>query len=402
MQASLIVAAGGSGSRFKSSLAPHHTSPRKGGGRIKEGGPSKLFVKLGGKPVLAHCLETFQKFPQIREKIVTVPRGEEKNVLAMLKENGVSGVRVVAGGRTRAESVLNGIKAAKAGTDWVMVHDGARPFVTEQAVGKLLKEVEGFDGALLSKKVVPTLKEAGPDGKIVRTVDRTRLFEAETPQLIKREVLKKAYKNPEALNATDEASLAESVGARVKLVVHDSWNPKITTAQDLELAERFLGTAQTVTGFGRDIHRLVEGRKMVLGGIVIPFEKGPLGHSDGDALLHAVTDAVLGCMGAGDIGDWFSDKDPKNKNIASTKILSAVLEEAAAKGFEAAHVDTVIVLERPKLGKYKQEMKNKIAALMNLAPENVSIKAKTMEGLGPEGQGLAVSAEAIVTMRRTK
>ncbi len=391
MQASLIVAAGGSGSRFQKSLK----------GRSAEKKASKLFLSLNGKPVLAHCLEAFEKFPQIKERIVTVPAGQEKAVLGLLRENGVTGVKVVRGGKTRAESVLNGLKAARPANSWVMVHDGARPFVSEASIEKLFRELEGFDGALLSKKVVPTLKEAGEDGKILRTVDRSRLFEAETPQIIKREVLKKAYKLPDALQATDEASLAEAVGARVKLVVHDSWNPKITTVQDLELAERFLGTAgKVMTGFGRDLHRLVEGRKMILGGVHVPFEKGPLGHSDGDALLHAITDAVLGCMGAGDIGDWFSDKDPKNKNIASTKILSAVLEEAGRKGYEASHVDTVIVLEKPKLGKYKQQMKETIARLMKLAPENVSIKAKTAEGLGAEGQGLAVSAEAVVTMRK--
>ena len=137
-----------------------------------------------------------------------------------------------------------------------------------------------------------------------------------------------------------------------------------------------------------------------MGGIRISFEKGPLGHSDGDALLHAVTDAILGAIGAGDIGDWFSDRDPKFKNIASSKILEKALEEIAKKGWRVRNVDTVIILERPKLGTYKKLIRENLAKLLELAPEEVSIKAKTAEGLGPEGEGLAVTCEALVTMKR--
>lgn len=392
MRVGLVVAAGGSSSRF-------HKSASKSGAKLPE---SKLYLPLGGKPVLVRSLEVFENLSEISRAVVTVPKGQEIFVRSLFKKHGLKKPVVVRGGQTRAESVKNGMKALGASADWVMVHDGARPLVTQDSIRKLFLESAGMDGVLLAKKVVPTLKEAREDRVVLKTVDRTKLFEAETPQMIRRDVLEKAYRLPQSLQATDEASLAEAVNGKLKLVVHDTWNPKITTVQDYDLARKFWDAqaVTTRTGFGRDIHKLVPGRKMILGGVKIPFEKGPLGHSDGDALLHAVTDALLGTMGAGDIGDWFSDKDPKHKNIASTKILQAVMAEAKKMGITPAHVDTVIVLERPKLGAYKLEMKKTIAKLLDLSLENVSIKAKTAEGFGPEGQGLAVSCEAVVTVRK--
>lgn len=394
MRVGLVVAAGGSSSRF------HKSSIKAGNSKVKLP-ESKLYLPLGGKPVLVRSLEVFENLPEISRAVVTVPKGQETFVRGLFKKHGLRKPEVVRGGETRAESVKNGMKALGRSAEWVMVHDGARPLVTKTSVQKLFKESSGADGVLLAKKVVPTLKEAREDLVVTKTVDRSKLFEAETPQMIRREILERAYKLPESSKATDEASLAESVNAKLKLVVHDSWNPKITTVQDYELAHKFWESQSvTRTGFGRDIHKLVTGRRMILGGVKIPFEKGPLGHSDGDAVLHAITDAVLGTMGAGDIGDWFSDKNPKHKNIASSKILQAVMAEAEKKGITPLHVDTVIVLERPKLGAYKQKMKQSIAKLLNLPLENVSIKAKTAEGFGPEGQGLAVSCEAVVTVRK--
>ncbi len=152
-------------------------------------------------------------------------------------------------------------------------------------------------------------------------------------------------------------------------------------------------------GIGYDIHALVKGRRLMLGGVEIPYPKGLLGHSDGDALLHAVSDAVLGAIGAGDIGEWFSDKNPKTKNIASSKILRAVLDDAAKRGWKIEHLDSVILLEKPKLGEMKKKIRANLAALLGLEEEAVSVKAKTAEGLGPEGEGLAVTCEALVTVR---
>ena len=356
MRIGLVVAAGGSSSRFHKSAS-----------KFKANLPaSKLYLPLGGKPLLVRSLEVFENLSEISRAVVTVPKGQETFVRSLFKKHGLKKPLVVRGGETRAASVQNGMKALGRSADWIMVHDGARPLVTENSVRRLFTESSGMDGVLLAKKVVPTLKEAREDRVVVKTVDRSKLFEAETPQMIRREILEKSYRLPESLNATDEASLAEAVNAKLKLVVHDTWNPKITTVQDYDLAQKFWNAqaVTTRTGFGRDIHKLVPGRKMILGGVKIPFEKGPLGHSDGDAVLHAITDAILGTMGAGDIGDWFSDKNPKHKNIASTKILQSVMVEAKKQGITPVHVDTVIILERPKLGAYKQKMKQVIAKLL--------------------------------------
>lgn len=398
MRVSLIVAAGGSGSRFK----PPASSARSKKSRGHSGGlPSKLFFSLGGRPVLAHSLSAFQNFPEIEETVIAAPRESLAAIEALVRQNKWRNTRVVAGGQTRAESVWKAFQSTKSRNDWVMVHDGARPFIAPEILKALFREAPKADGVIVAKKVVPTLKEVRGKNQILRTVDRTFLFEAETPQLVRRKILKQAFQTlPGAFKATDEASMLEALKANVKVVAHEDWNPKITSYKDLELAEAYLNRNQAParTGFGRDTHRLVKGRKFLLGGIRIPFEKGTLGHSDGDALLHAVCDAILGATGAGDIGEWFSDRNPEFKNIPSGKMLAAIFADALKKGWQAVHVDTVILLEKPKLGPYKLKMKKNIAKLLGLPEDAVSVKAKTAEGLGPEGEGKSVTCEAVITL----
>ena len=397
MSVSLIITAAGAGKRF---LKGHRLRGRT----------NKLFSPLGGKPLLAHTLESFKGIPEIREILLTIPRGTEKRVRTeILKKNPDFKVRLIPGGATRAESVWNALRRTSSKYQWVLVHDGARPFPSRDAIRTLLRKRIKEDGIILARPVVPTLKRVSPkDGRILGTVDRTHLFEAETPQLVRRAVILKAYKkNPNAFRATDESSLVESMGGRMKVFPHSGWNVKVTTPEDLYQAETHYQQASSsqtpcpvTAGFGRDTHRLVTGRKFFLGGVRIPFEKGPLGHSDGDALLHAVSDALLGAIGAGDIGEWFSDRNPEFKGIASHKILEAVLKEVKRKGWQAEHLDTVTLLEKPKLSPYKMKIRKNLAHWLNLPESRVSIKAKTMEGLGPEGEGLAVTCEAFVLLRR--
>lgn len=400
MRTSLIVAAGGSGSRFRQSLVRDTALGKKTSKDFsRQSGLSKLFFPLAGRPLLAHSIDVFQKYPQIRETIFAVPPESKKILEDLIRCFKWRAVKVVNGGRTRAQSVRNGLRKADRKSDWIMVHDGARPFVAEDALRKLFREAPRADGVILAKKMVPTIKQTDAAGEVVKTIDRANLYEAQTPQLVRRAILEKAYQSPRALQATDEAALLESVNARVRVVAHEGWNPKITTAQDLELARAFLGEDSEIrTGFGRDTHRLVRGRKFFLGGVRLPFERGPLGHSDGDALLHAIADAILGATGAGDLGEWFSDQDKRYKNIRSEKMLKAILQSLG--GWQIQHIDTIIILERPRLGPYKKRMRRKISELFHLPEDAVSVKAKTAEGLGPEGEGRAVSCEAIVTVRR--
>ena len=191
--------------------------------------------------------------------------------------------------------------------------------------------------------------------------------------------------------------------ARVRIVPHHDWNPKLTMLPDLLLAKAMMennDSPRVRVGIGFDTHRLVKGRKLYLGGIVIPSSKGSLGHSDGDALLHAIADAILGAIGSGDIGEWFSDRNKKFKNIRSTKIISAILAEAVLQGWQPYHVDTNIILETPKLYKWKPKIRKSVAKCLSLPEKDISIKAKTREGLGPEGESLAVTCEAVVSMKR--
>ena len=397
MRVSLIIPAAGLGSRFRQSLS---RSAKK-----VPSGRSKLFYELNGEPVLLKTLRAFSKIPGITETIVAISPEMRPEVKKWARRVKAPKIRWILGGKTRAESVWNALKKTSPRSHWIMVHDGARPLVTPDAIRQVLKAGKGWEGVILARKVVPTIKKVlTDDGHIRETVDRNALYEAETPQLVRRDVLLKAYKQiPKAFEATDEAGLLEAIGARVRVMPHEDWNPKLTTLTDLMLAKAMTeknNSQEVRVGIGFDTHRLVKGRKFYLGGIVIPSPKGALGHSDGDTLLHALTDAILGAIGAGDIGEWFSDRDPKFKNIRSTKILEVILAEAKRRGWRPYHADTNIILETPKLYAYKPKIRKNVAKCLGLPEEDVSIKARTQEGLGPEGEGLAVTCEAVVSMRK--
>ncbi|HNX68796.1 MAG TPA: 2-C-methyl-D-erythritol 2,4-cyclodiphosphate synthase [Candidatus Omnitrophota bacterium] len=397
MRVSLIIPAAGLGSRFLESLS--------GAEKKASSFRSKLFYSLGGEPVLLRTLRVFQQFPEVKETIVAVSSEMHSEVKRWSRSLKGKKVRWILGGETRAGSVLNALKKVSPRSDWVMVHDGARPLVSVESIKKVLQSAEGWDGVILARKVVPTIKRVlTGDGRIQETVDRSVLYEAETPQLVRRDVLFKAYRdNPRSLGATDEAGLLEAIGAKVRVVPHGDWNPKLTTLPDLLLAKAMTEkniAPEVRVGIGFDTHRLVKGRKFYLGGVVVPSPKGALGHSDGDALLHAVADAMLGAIGGGDIGEWFSDRDPKFKNMRSTKIVAAVLGEAKRQGWVPYHADTNIILEAPKLYTRKQKIRASVARCLGLPVKDISIKARTREGLGPEGEGLAVTCEAVVSMKK--
>lgn len=393
MRVSLIIAGGGGSARFKASLKKKSVLAQA---------QSKLFLPLDGQWVIERSLRAFESMPGISEVILTLPKAEIKTARKKLQP--FPKLKVIAGGSSRAESVWNGIKASSKTSDWIMVHDGARPLVSRENIQRLISFAKGKKAVLLAKPVVATLKESFDGSTVHKTIDRKNIYEAETPQLVQKKLLVQAYKrNKNAFQATDEASLVEDLGVTVNVLPSTSWNPKITHFEDFLLAEAYLTKGKALrTGLGRDLHRLVEGRKLIIGGIHIPSDKGSLGHSDGDVLLHAISDAILGTIGQGDIGDWFSDKNQKLKGMDSSLILKKVLEKARSSGWMPDHVDSVIILEKPKLGNYKTKIARNLARLLNLPVEQVSVKAKTMEGLGPEGQGLALSCETIVTMKRSQ
>lgn len=394
MRVSLIITAAGSSSRFTKTLPTKAASFKA---------TSKLFFELGGIPVLERTIMAFRNIPGISEVCVTVSPGAEKESKAWGETKGFKKIKWIAGGKTRAESVFNALKKTSPKSAWVMVHDGARPLIKKETIKRLLKKASAYDGLLLAKSVVPTLKKVSATGSRVEgTVDRASLAEAETPQIVRRQVLLNAYQRvPNSLSFTDESGLVEAAGGKMGVLLHTDWNPKLTHYADYELAEAKMNSAGEIRiGNGYDIHRLVQGRKLWIGGVRIPFEKGSLGHSDGDALLHSITDAVLGALGLGDIGDWFSDRDPKYKGIQSSKLLTEVLQKAASLGWKPFQLDANVILEKPKLGPIKLKLRQSLVKLLDLPLERISIKARTYEGLPPIGTGEAWACQSIVIMKK--
>lgn len=387
---SVVIPAAGLSSRFKDRDSPTQ---------------SKLYAKLGGSPLISRVLSAFDSLPNVSELIVAVKAGEEKR----FKNTILSGmrlqtpVRLVRGGRTRAESVWNALKRVSKKAKYVCVHDGARPLVQASWCRSLLRELNGCDGVVLGRETVPTIKilEGNGSGNITETLDRRRLFEAETPQVFPKDTLLNAYRilGKRALEMTDDASLVEAAGGTVKAVFHSGSNLKITTYEDLLMAEKIAGgNSLNRFGFGYDRHRLVLGRPFVLGGVRIPSLSGPVGHSDGDPLLHAITDGILGAVGAGDIGDFFSNRNPRWQSAKSEMFLKKAVELAAKKGFHPAQVDTTVILDEPKLGAWKKKIAARIAKLLSLKSDQVNIKAKTSEGVGPEAKSQSVSVQALVVL----
>ncbi len=388
---SVIIPAAGLGLRFRKSANDKVTL--------------KLYSKLGNKPLIAHVLSAFSTLPSVGEIVIAIePNGEKRFRREILSQTNIKKpVILVRGGKTRAESVWNALKRVSKKSTHVCIHDAARPLIQAEWLTHLMKNLNGWDAVVLGRPVVPTVKVFDQrTGEIKRTLNRTELFEAETPQLIKKEALLKAYETlgSRAFQLTDDVSLIEATGGRVKAVTHSEPNIKVTTYSDLILARNLKeGSAVLRFGLGFDRHRLVSKRPFYLGGIRIPSNVGPLGHSDGDPLLHAVTDAILGAIGAGDIGDFFPNTNKRWKNVKSERFLKEAIEMAKKKGIKPAQVDATIVLERPKLGTYKKKIQLHLAKLLSLSSTDVSIKAKTAEGLGPEGEGSAVSCQALVVLR---
>ena len=398
MKITLIIAAGGSGSRFKKTLTKQD--------KVNLNHHSKMALELSGQSVLSRSISVFDSISQIREIIICAPSEDVKKLKQELKLASKHSLKVVAGGQTRAESVFCGLRHADEQSNWIMVHDGARPLCHPEDVRVLIRAVKGYDGGLLASKMTATVKEVTSGScEIKKTVDRKNLYLAETPQLVKKKKLLKAYQElTESFRQTDEAGLLEQIGAKVRIVESLHWNPKITIKQDAEVAEAYLQRRikndMIRTGIGQDTHRLVRGNPFYLGGVELDYHKGPKAHSDGDVLLHAIIDGILGATALGDIGDWFSDQNKKYKNIRSEELLKKVLMEVGGKGWVMSHVDTVITLEKPKLGKFKKNIKENLMSLLHLEDEQVSVKAKTAEGLGPEGMGQAVTCIALVTMEK--
>lgn len=381
MRAAVIVVSGGSGSRM---------------------GRPKQFLPLAGATVAELALRCFAGMPEVESVVLVL--GEDS-----LKEHGArltgGKVTVVAAGATRMGSVRNGFAAVPPGVDVVAVHDGARSLITPDIVRATLVEAEKSGAAVAAVPVKDTLKRVAKGGSVVaETPDRAEFWAAQTPQSYRYGVLKEALETfKDDASATDESQLVERCGRSVSVVASSYENFKITTPEDLVMAEAILdsragGPRLSATGFGFDIHRLVAGRELWLAGVKLAHDKGLLGHSDGDAVLHAACDAVLGALGLGEIGIAFPPSDPKFKGLASKEIVAHVLGKVGSAGGEIVHLDCTLIAEEPKLKPHYAAMKASLAALFRLPESRVSLKAKSHEGLDAIGRGEAISCHAVATV----
>lgn len=370
-------------------------------------GFDKLSFDLGGHTVLEQSLLAFDCCPEIDEIVLVAGKSAweqaEKAVSCCKKA-----VRLVPGGATRAESVKAGVCAAKG--DFVAIHDAARPFVSQDIIRATLAAARKCGAAAPAVPVKDTIKCATcGDGKVVpqqciveQTPDRNTLYAVQTPQCFNRNAYLDALNHlPEekARLVTDDCSLFELTGKTVQLVPGDYANLKITTKEDLL---PYIKEKQPMRiGHGYDVHKLVEGRPLILGGVTIPYEKGLLGHSDADVLAHAISDALLGAAALGDIGKHFPDTDPAYAGADSLKLASAVVELVAAKGYKVENVDATILCQAPKLAPHILAMRENLARALGMDVDDVSVKATTEEHLGftGAGEGIAVHAVALLTKK---
>lgn len=306
------------------------------------------------------------------------------------------------GGITRQDSVFAGLSALPADISLVLVHDAARPLIDQATIVRCLQGAAQYGAVIAAVPVKDTLKQAIGSRVIEKTVDRTGLWQAQTPQAVQRELLEQAFAAAarQKFVGTDEASLLEAVGIPVRMVDGAERNLKITHPEDLQVAAALLQKEQIMKiGHGFDAHRLVSGRKLILGGVTIPFELGLDGHSDADVVAHALTDALLGALGAGDIGRHFPDTDPQYKGIDSLLLLEQVQQLAESRQYLLGNADITIVCQRPKLALYLAEMQANLARCCRVFPEAINIKATTTEKMGYTGRGEGIAAHAVVLMR---
>ena len=394
MHVTAIIAAGGRGLRF-------------GGARPKQ------LLAIDGRTLLERSVQTFLAHPSIDEVVVALPPDVAQDPPAYLR-GAVKPLRMVVGGARRQDSVSNAFQAAAPTSDLFLIHDAARPFVSADVIGRTIEAAAAHGAAIAAIAASDTVKRVRPwvarpwnpasarsDHVVQETLDRETIFLAQTPQGFRRDVLAAAVAlGQSGVEATDEAALAERAGYVVHVVAGEPDNVKITTAEDLAAARRKMLPARTGrAGLGHDLHRLVSGRPLVLGGITIPSERGPAGHSDADVVCHAVTDAILGAAVLGDIGLHFPDSDARWKDARSLDLLRQTVSMAAESGFEVGNVDVTVMLESPKLRGYIDQIRASLATVLGIDAGRISVKAKTNEGVDAIGRGEAIAAQAIVLIR---
>lgn len=369
---------------------------------------NKIFMRIKDQPLLVWSLKALDACPLINHICVVAAQGEEDLCESYCKQASLrASWQVVVGGDTRQRSVYHGLMALPRHTDIVAVHDAARPLISAHIVEESILSARQNGSGVVGVQIKDTVKVV--DGGIVRqTPNRAELYSVQTPQTFRYNLLMNAYEQArqEGFTSTDDASLVEHAGHAVYMVEGDYQNIKVTTPEDMRIVASFVAEESAIaqgvkyarTGLGYDVHQLVEGRKLILGGVEILFEKGLLGHSDADVLLHALMDALLGAAALGDIGKHFPDTDGKFKGASSLLLLEKVVNLLKENGFHVHQADITLLAQRPKIAPYIPQMIENIANALQLPQKNINIKATTTEGLGFVGQEDGMAAMAVATV----
>ena len=365
------------------------------GARFGAGTP-KQYRRLGGVPILTRSVRAFLRHPDVDRVLVAIHPDHRA-----LYDDAVAGLGLAepaAGGATRQDSVRRGLESlASEPPGRVVIHDAARPFVSARTIARTIAALAGSAGAVAAAPARDTLKRVA-DGRIVETVPRDALWHAQTPQAFRFPEILAAHREAEGMALTDDAAVAERAGLGVTAVESDPGNVKITTEDDLALAERSL-PRRTRVGSGFDVHRFAAaGDRVMLCGIAVPHDRGLAGHSDADVALHAVVDAMLGAVSAGDIGDLFPADDEAWKDADSALFVRRARDLVADAGGRLGHVDLTVICERPRVAPCRDAMRTNLAVLLGLPTNAVSVKATTTEGLGFAGRGEGIAAQATATV----
>ncbi len=377
-------------------------------------GKNKAFAEVGGLPLLVQCLRMVNDTGMAHKTIIAVGADEVAMTEALLKDyhEYFAGLQtaVVAGGAERTDSVKNALALADS-EGWIAVHDGARPFADTEVFERTLQAAQQTGAAIAAVPLKNTIKVVDTDGFVVNTPQRSSLMAVQTPQIFKAQLLQRAYcdDNLKGAAVTDDASLVERLGVKVAVALGSYENIKITTPEDLLLAEKIcadrgmtmmqsLKMPQFRVGSGYDVHRLTQNRKLILCGVEVPYELGLDGHSDADVAVHALMDALFGAAALGDIGKHFPDTDDRFKGADSMKLLEHVLVLLKERCWRVNNADVTIIAQKPKLAGYIPAMRDNLAKIMGLEADAVNVKATTTEKLGFTGRSEGIAAEAVVSL----
>ena len=360
---------------------------------------NKLLFRVKGKSILEHSVYAFDSILSVNEIIIVTNKEAFPVIEAMFKGKLRSKLKIVLGGKERQDSVRNGLEAVT--NEYVLIHDGARPCVSKEIIENSISELKNNDAIVVCVPTVDTIKVCKNDF-VVNTPNRKDLYLVQTPQGFRTSLIKDLHKK--AIGAdysfTDDASICEWGNIPVKVVKGDYKNIKVTTKSDINLLRTYFGENMIRIGTGYDVHQLAKNRKLILGGVEIPYEYGLLGHSDADVLLHAITDALLGALALGDLGKHFPPSDNRYKDIDSMILLDKAYSLIKENGYNILNIDSILIAQKPKLSPYIDQMRENISRRLNLNTDCVSVKATTTEHLGFEGRCEGISSQASVLLNK--